>query len=852
MFTKRVHVFKAGPQISAQGVQREFTKEDLQEVVDSYNPNVHEAPLVIGHSGDNDSTPSFGWISGFSRSGDDLYADVEFTDAAKDLVKKGHYKKVSISFYSPESPINPHKGKWSARHLALLGAAPPAVKGLESLSFSEEGLFDFAVTTPPEEIFDKELGPTMITEKSPLEMLKERLDEVKAEVNASLKQLEENQESQSETNVEEGSPPAEENATPDNSNEQFTEMKKKMGREGAEPVESAQVADSEMDSIPTESKKKAKPADTDSEMGMDGEDEEFRETPKSKKSKDEEEDVDMEMDVETEDEEFRENPKSKKPAPSMKEEENEEEDEDDENEEEDDELEEGFKEGNKRKTASGANGQKVQVVQEVYKEGKKKKAPVADEMEDMEDMDSDEEEMEFDEVSHKVSKGGRVSFGTHSSGSGDKVTGRSKTARSTENGYEDRQKVGKAKEEDREGVTSDSEQDKDRVKTASNSEQDKDRVKTAKSDEGDDSEDSRWAGQSKARKKVMNNDQYDDDDSDYEEKQGAGVSDGTDPHGRDGGPTKVSKLSEESPDDVEMAVNVKNVKGSKARVIYNSSSEKRAAVKGGPIADHAEGGEPDEEGHVKEARKAKTSSGSDARGRSGGPTKFPTKSEEEPDNLEMAVDLEDATQSKKVRVVRQKSGDKPSNYAEGCSKKGKNSKDPMTLTGKGSTYREDEMVVEEFGGMGSMAQAKPMGIAEQVYEELKAVREENARLKREFEEQKMLSRKQKIAHFIENLYGEGKLTDAVIPQGELQSYCEGLEFGTLEFSEGETPASKLLGLLDRLPNMVSFQEVVSNERFEPEDEELTPHERAIRMVKNGEAADYLEAIKMAIPWSSVG
>jgi hypothetical protein len=841
VFTKKVHVFKAGPQTSAQGIQREFTKDDIQEVVDSYNPGIHEAPLVIGHSGDNDSTPSFGWISGFSRSGDDLYANVEFTDAAQDLVKKGHYKKVSISFYSPESPINPHKGKWSARHLALLGASPPAVKGLESLSFSEDGLFDFSVATPPEEIFDKELGPTMITEKGPLEMLKERLDEVKAEVNASLKQLEENQGSQNETNVEEGSPSAEENATPDNSNEQFTEMKKKMGREGAESVESAQVADSDMESIPTKSSKKAKPA-TDPDM----EDEEFRENPKSKKpAKGEDTIEEGEEDMEMEDEEFRETPKSKKkPAPAMEEGAGEDEDED-----EDDELEEGFGEGNKRKTASGANGQKVQVVQEVYKEGKKKKAPPTDEMEDME---SEDDEMEFDEVSHKVSKGGRVSFGTHSSGAGDKVTGRSKTARSTDGGYEDRQKVGKAKEEDREGVTSDSEQDKDRVKTASNSEQDKDRVKTAKSDEGDDSEDSRWAGQPKARKKVMNNDQYDDDDSDYEEKQGVGVSDGTDPHGRDGGPTKVSKLSEEDPDAIEMAVNVKNVKGSKARVIYNSSGEKRAAVKGGAIADHVEGGEPDEEGHVKEVKKAKTSSGSNARGRSGGPTKFPTKSEEEPDNLEMAVDLEDATQSKKVRVVRQKSGDKPSNYAEGCSKGSKKTKDPMTMTGKGSTYREDGMVVEDFGGMGSMAQAKPLGVAEQIYEELKAVREENSRLKREFEEQKMLSRKQKISHFIENLYGEGKLTDAVIPQGELQSYCEGIEFGTLEFSEGETPSSKLLGLLSKLPNMVYFQEVVSNDKFEPEDEDLTPHERAIRMVKNGEASDYLEAIKMAIPWSSAG
>ena len=82
MFTKKIHVFKAGDQTSAQGVQRTFSPKDLQQVVATYDPTIHEAPLVIGHQGDNDSVPSFGWIKGFSRQGDNLYADVEFTDTA--------------------------------------------------------------------------------------------------------------------------------------------------------------------------------------------------------------------------------------------------------------------------------------------------------------------------------------------------------------------------------------------------------------------------------------------------------------------------------------------------------------------------------------------------------------------------------------------------------------------------------------------------------------------------------------------------------------------------------------------------------------------------------------------------
>ena len=846
MFTKKVHVFKAGPQISAQGVQREFTPDDLQEVVESYDSGVHEAPLVIGHSGDNDSTPSFGWIKKFSRKGDDLYADVEFTDAAKDLVKDGHYRKVSISFYSPESPINPHKGKWSARHLALLGAAPPAVKGLEPFSFGEEkGVFDYAAVLSPGDIFDKELGPTMIVDRSPLEMLRERLDEVRNEMDQSLKQLEDNQNQQTETSVSEtGSETtnsADQNATPDNPNQQFSEMKKKLGREGAEIAESAQ----QLANLETKA-----PEDK------------FKEASK-KKMVDEEE---MESPDDESEESFKESPKAKKMKAAMG---NEEEMESPEEEATEDETSEKFEEGSKRRVSSGANGQKVQVVQEVFEEGlEEQHKERTSSMKKKLMAEEGDEEMDYDEVSHKTAKNGRVTFGTHSATDGDKMTGRSETARSDDDSYADRQKPGKGSEEDREGVTSDSEQDKDRVKTASNSEQDKDREKLAKSDEGDDSEDSRWAGQGDARKKVMNNDQYDDSDSDYPEQERAGISDGNEPHGRDGGPTSVSKLSEEDPDGMEMAVDVKNVKGSKdARVLYQTSGQKRAPLKGGSIADHAEGedGEPDSEGVVKSPKKASTSSGKDARGRSGGPTDFPVRSEEDPDNEEMAVKVGDATKSDKVRIVRQKSGDKATlNHAEGEMSRRKKAaavKDPMTETGKGSTYEEGEMDDEPADyscgskmnyGMGSAAQANPVGMPAEMYEELKAVKAENERLKREFEEQKMMARKQKISHYVEGLYSNGQLTDAVITQGELQNFCEGLEFGTMEFSEGETPSSKLLGILSRLPNMVYFNEVVSNEQFEPSVEDMDPHERALEMVKRGEAADYLEAIKMAIPWTSRG
>jgi hypothetical protein len=249
VFQKRIHVFKAGDQTSAQGVQRHFSEKDLEQVVKTYDPSIHEAPLVIGHAGDNDSLPAYGWIKGFSQQGGNLYADVAFTDTAKDLVKDGHYRKVSISFYSPDSAINPHKGKWSARHLALLGASPPAVKGLEPFTFAEmEGVYDFAVALAPSDIFDEELGPTLIVEKSPLEMLREKLDEVREDVSSAVKDLQGNQQAQPTEELEEVTtssvteqPEAAQMANPDAP--QFKETSKHVGREGTEI--SQQTADLE-------------------------------------------------------------------------------------------------------------------------------------------------------------------------------------------------------------------------------------------------------------------------------------------------------------------------------------------------------------------------------------------------------------------------------------------------------------------------------------------------------------------------------------------------------------------------------------------------------------------------------
>jgi hypothetical protein len=138
-----IHIHRPGKYKSAEGVDFEITPEILSEVAQTYDPSKFEAQLVIGHP--RMDAPSFGGIRALSFGGAGLEAEADPTDDAKDLVAKRHFKSVSASFYTPSAPNNPTPGKWHLRHVGLLGATPPAVKGLRALSFAEaeEGVLTF-------------------------------------------------------------------------------------------------------------------------------------------------------------------------------------------------------------------------------------------------------------------------------------------------------------------------------------------------------------------------------------------------------------------------------------------------------------------------------------------------------------------------------------------------------------------------------------------------------------------------------------------------------------------------------------------------------------------------------------
>lgn len=129
-------IFRAGTRTDANGNTVTITEADLAAAAQAYDPQVHEAPIVVGHP--KADAPAYGWVKSLNVQKGVLTADFAQVDEGfADLVKAGRYKKVSASFYPPTSPNNPKPGIWTLRHVGFLGAQPPAVKGLSAISFAE-------------------------------------------------------------------------------------------------------------------------------------------------------------------------------------------------------------------------------------------------------------------------------------------------------------------------------------------------------------------------------------------------------------------------------------------------------------------------------------------------------------------------------------------------------------------------------------------------------------------------------------------------------------------------------------------------------------------------------------------
>lgn len=146
-----IHIFRPGRHTSMQGATIDFGEGDLIATAKAYDPTRHEAPLVIGHP--RADAPAWGWVGSLTADAHGLFATPRQLDPAfAEMVRAGRFKKVSASFYTPDSPHNPVPGVYYLRHVGFLGAQPPAVKGLAPVpvNFAEgdtdEGCvsFDFA------------------------------------------------------------------------------------------------------------------------------------------------------------------------------------------------------------------------------------------------------------------------------------------------------------------------------------------------------------------------------------------------------------------------------------------------------------------------------------------------------------------------------------------------------------------------------------------------------------------------------------------------------------------------------------------------------------------------------------
>jgi hypothetical protein len=126
-----IEIFRAGDyRDKGKGL---VTREDLDRVVQGYDPSFHEAPVTVGHPANN--LPAFGWIDRLAVRGDLLLAKEKQVDPQfNELRQAGRYKKRSASFYTgPDGRIS------GLRHVGYLGAMPPEVKGLQDVQFDDNG-----------------------------------------------------------------------------------------------------------------------------------------------------------------------------------------------------------------------------------------------------------------------------------------------------------------------------------------------------------------------------------------------------------------------------------------------------------------------------------------------------------------------------------------------------------------------------------------------------------------------------------------------------------------------------------------------------------------------------------------
>ncbi len=146
-----IEVFRTGTHTDSAGSTGQWTEADLDRIAEKYNSqSEYSAPLVIGHP--QTDSPAYGWTAFLERVGDRLFAAVEnVNDKVREAVRSGMFRTVSIALYADGL----------LRHIGLLGATPPAVKGLTPVEFGnavEYKTYTYEERVMPEKEKEKEKG----------------------------------------------------------------------------------------------------------------------------------------------------------------------------------------------------------------------------------------------------------------------------------------------------------------------------------------------------------------------------------------------------------------------------------------------------------------------------------------------------------------------------------------------------------------------------------------------------------------------------------------------------------------------------------------------------------------------
>ena len=124
---KWTQIAREGTFNDSQGRAHTFTLKDFEDIINNYSTIGTQSPLVLGHV-ESDSAPAYGWVNALKTEEGNLFAQFAcVSEKVKEIVHKGYYKNVSMSV---------DVAKKRLLHVALLGAAAPAIDGIGEINFA--------------------------------------------------------------------------------------------------------------------------------------------------------------------------------------------------------------------------------------------------------------------------------------------------------------------------------------------------------------------------------------------------------------------------------------------------------------------------------------------------------------------------------------------------------------------------------------------------------------------------------------------------------------------------------------------------------------------------------------------